>query len=55
MSKPESYNPKVCSVCHGSGKRQLPKKNQREIREVLYVLQGRMDTIVGIVKKLMRP
>lgn len=34
-----AYNPRPCSACSGSGKRPLPRQDQREIREVLYVME----------------
>lgn len=52
--KPGEYKPRVCNSCGGSGKRPIQRKHQREIREVLHVLDRRRDVIEGTIRKLMR-
>lgn len=52
--RPGEYKPRVCNSCGGSGKRPIQRKHQREIREVLHVLDRRRDVIEGTIRKLMR-
>lgn len=42
-----------CPECGGSGRRPLPKREQREIREVLYVMEEARRRVGGAVRRAM--
>lgn len=48
-----AYNPKPCGSCGGTGKRPLPAKDQRQIREVLYVMEEARRRAGAGVKRAM--
>lgn len=48
-----TYNPKPCAPCGGTGKRPLPAKDQRQIREVLYVMEEARRRAGSGVKRAM--
>lgn len=49
----ESYSPRPCGDCQGSGKRPIPRKHQREIRETLWVLTSRRHEAAQAVRRAM--
>lgn len=48
---PDEYRPRPCTHCGGSGNRPIQRQYQREIREVLHILNARRTEIGGIVRK----
>lgn len=48
-----AYNPRPCGPCGGTGKRPLPFKDQRQIREVLYVMEEARRRAGAGVKRAM--
>ena len=52
--QPETWHPRPCSACSGSGRRPLPVKYQREIRAVLYVMESERRAVGAVVRKKMR-
>ncbi|ANQ85064.1 hypothetical protein dqs_2027 [Azoarcus olearius] len=52
VGKAERVRP--CDKCGGTGRAPLPVKNQREIREVLYLMEQRRQTVGQRVRRKMR-
>lgn len=52
-AKPQTYAPKACAECHGSGKRKVPARYNREIRDVLAVMESRRRAAGVAVRKQM--
>ena len=52
-AKPQAYAPKACAECHGSGKRKVPARYNREIRDVLAVMESRRRAAGVAVRKQM--
>ena len=52
-AKPKAFAPKVCGECHGSGKRKVPARYGREIRDVLAVMESRRRAAGVAVRKQM--
>jgi len=52
-AKQAIYAPKPCSECGGSGKRKLPARYNREIRDVLAVMDSQRRAAGALVRKQM--
>ncbi len=52
-AKPKAFAPKVCGECHGSGKRKVPARYGREIRDVLAAMESRRRAAGVAVRKQM--
>ena len=51
--EPTHYAPKVCSHCRGSGKRPVPAQYNREIRDVLAIMESKRRAAGLAVKRQM--
>lgn len=52
-AKPAVYAPKACTECGGTGKRKLPVRYNREIRDVLAIMDSRRRAAGVAVRKQM--
>lgn len=52
-AKPKTYAPRPCAECGGSGRRKIPAKYNKEIRDVLAVMESRRRAAGLAVRKQM--